>query len=352
MTGVTLADVDALRADLTARLKLATVRKRLRILKHLFRQACRAELIDRNPLADTKTTSGANRERMRYVSVEDALAVADELTGEPRLIFLLARFAGMRVPSEPDSLRWEHVDFDNETLRVYAPKTDTTRTVPMLPVVRDELLRAFGELPDGAVGVLQQQRKLPVIRRAIERAAARANVPIWPKVLQQLRASFATDCVRVLPANTAAAVLGHSAQVAAEHYWMCDATDIQRAAYALQHTVELACTKVNSSGTKRGKPAKFTQKRGGALTCASGSSLPMGQTGFIPSAEQQLGTPENNKTCSDAPGTAPGPGAVRAAQQGETPPDLAHVIAAWPHLPADTRRQVLALISSGDGGGG
>ena len=290
---------------------------------------------------------------MRYVSVEDALAVADELTGEPRLIFLLARFAGMRVPSEPDSLRWEHVDFDNETLRVYAPKTDTTRTVPMLPVVRDELLRAFGELPgrSGGRATAAAQAAGDPAGRLNERRPGRM-CRSGRRVLQQLRASFATDCVRVLPANTAAAVLGHSAQVAAEHYWMCDATDIQRAAYALQHTVELACTKVNSSGTKRGKPAKFTQKRGGALTCASGSSLPMGQTGFIPSAEQQLGTPENNKTCSDAPGTAPGPGAVRAAQQGETPPDLAHVIAAWPHLPADTRRQVLALISSGDGGGG
>ena len=57
----------------------------------------------------------------------------------------------------------------------------------------------------------------------------RAGVAQWPRLFQNLRASFATDCVRELPANTAAMILGHSQQVAAGHYWTADASDLRQA---------------------------------------------------------------------------------------------------------------------------
>jgi integrase len=224
------------------RLAPATARKRMRLVKHLLRVAVRAGRITENPLADQKTYGGGNRERMRYIDAATAVAVADELRGETKRIFLLARFAGLRVPSEVHALRWSQVDFGREVVRVFAPKTKTTRTVPLLPVVRDELLEAYTAAPDGAEFVIQHQSPSPVIRRYVEAAIDRAGVAVWPKIMQQLRASFATDCVRTLPANAAAAILGHSAQVAAEHYWMSDETDLQRAAHALRNLLKPAGT--------------------------------------------------------------------------------------------------------------
>jgi hypothetical protein len=124
-----------------------------------------------------------------------------------------------------------------ETVRVFSRKTESSRTVPLIPVLRDELLKAFDRAAEGAEGVLQRRQPLPPIRRAVESAIERAGLTAWPRLFQQLRASFATDCVRTLPANVAAAILGHSAKVAAEHYWMTEAHDLEQAGLALRQAL-------------------------------------------------------------------------------------------------------------------
>ncbi len=279
LSTITPADGDGFRAHLAARLALATARKRMRFLKHLLRFAVRSKILQENPLEDQRTFSGPNRERMQYVPAAAALAVADELTGETRLTFLLARFAGLRVVSETHALSWSHVDFERETLRIFAPKTQRTRTVPMLPAVRAVLLKAFNEAPDGAEHVFRKRSPLPVCRRGVERAIVRAGVAPWPKIMQQLRASFATDCVRALPANAAAEILGHSLQVAAAHYWTADSTDLQRAAQALHNIAEWRETAVPDGKPKRAKTANKQ-----ALCGMERNSL-VGQTGFEPVLE-------------------------------------------------------------------
>ncbi len=238
LASITPADADAFRAHLAGRLKPATVRKRVRFVKHLLRQAVRSRALAENPFADQKTANVTDRERLQYVPAADALAVADELTGEVRLVFLLARFAGLRTPTETYALTWAGVDFERGTLRVFASKTGRSRTVPIMAELRADLLAAFTNAPDGAERVIGHARKLPVIRRAVESAIVRAGVKPWPKTFQQLRASFATDCVRKLPANAAAAVLGHSRAVAAEHYWTADETDFAALQNALQQAPE------------------------------------------------------------------------------------------------------------------
>lgn len=276
LDAINRADVDALKADLTTRLSTATVRKRLRLLKHIFKAAIRSGLIMINPVDDQVVSGGNNRDRLVYVPADNALALTDELYGEVRLIVLLARFAGLRVPSEPNTLKLSDVDFERETLRVYSPKTKTSRTVPMLPVVRDELLKAFDRVPEGGEDVLQAKLKLPVIRRVVEAAITRAGLKQWPRLIQNLRASFATDCVRNLPANTAAALCGHSRNVAAEHYWSVGEDDIASAANALRNI-----TKTPENGQKQ-PDEKSAQTRKNKEPYGKDRKAPVGAAGFEP----------------------------------------------------------------------
>ncbi|MGE0481907.1 MAG: tyrosine-type recombinase/integrase [Phycisphaerae bacterium] len=241
------ADADRFRAHLAQRLAPATVRKRVRFVKQLLRAAVRGRLLSENPFADQKTSNVTDRSRLVYVPAELVLKVADELsTPEVRLVFLLARFAGLRTPSECDALRWSDVNFAAGTMNVFAPKTDRTRVVPILPQVEGELLRTHAAAPDGSEFVLQDRRKLPVLRRAVELAAKRAGVRPWPKMFQNLRASFATDVVRNLPANAAAAVLGHSRAVAAEHYWTTNDDDFGALRAALHSPARIAPASANA----------------------------------------------------------------------------------------------------------
>lgn len=273
---VTAADADAFRATLAARLAPATVRKRMRFVKHLFRQAVRGRALAENPFADQKTANVTDRERLRFVDGDTSMRVADELRGDDRLVFVLARFAGLRTPSETYALRWADVDFAGESLRVFASKTKRSRTIPLLPVVRDALLTAFGSATDGAEFVFEHRRPLPVLRRAVERAIVRAGVTAWPKTFQQLRASFATDCVRVLPANAAALILGHSAHVAAQHYWTADATDVASAANALRNITE------SSGKALPAHASKSSEVLNGAALCGTSRNSSMGGKGLEP----------------------------------------------------------------------
>jgi hypothetical protein len=167
------------------------------------------------------------------------------------------------------------VDFGRGALKAFAPKTKTTCTVPMLPIIRDELSATYEAAPEGSEFVLTQRSPLPVIRRHVEAAITRAEVPVWPKLLQQLRASFATDAVRTLPANAAAAILG-SAKVAAEPYWMTDDTDLQGAAQALQSALEPR--EIEGSDDS----PIHAQSVNGAELFGTAANSPMGAGGFEP----------------------------------------------------------------------
>ena len=54
------------------------------------------------------------------------------------LIFALARYGGLRTPSETKSLKWGDVDFERGRIRVPSPKTEHhegkgSRLIPLFP---------------------------------------------------------------------------------------------------------------------------------------------------------------------------------------------------------------------------
>ena len=79
----------------------------------------------------------ANRERDFFVTREDAQKVIDACPdAEWRLIFALARFGGLRTPSELLTLRWADVNLPAGRMTVHSPKTEhhtgkAMRIVPM-----------------------------------------------------------------------------------------------------------------------------------------------------------------------------------------------------------------------------
>lgn len=264
----------------TKGLAFATIRKRVGMVKRLLRHAVQLRIIRTNPLADEKTASPPNPERMHYVTPDVAHAVLAELIGEARLVFVLGRFAGLRITSETHALKWSGVDFDRRNLRVFARKTKRTRDVPMTPAVYAELLRHFEDAPDGAEFVLQRRSPLPVVTRAFLAAIDRAGVERWPKVCHALRASFATDAARHLPAHVAAAILGHSKQVAASHYWMAQRDDIASAASALHGALQNFAT---DSGLERPKALPVAvNERHEADSSGQDMTLSVGAAGFEP----------------------------------------------------------------------
>jgi integrase len=65
-----------------------------------------------------------------------------------RTIIALARFGGLRCPSEVLSLEWRHIDWERNRITVPSPKTDrydgkACRTIPLFADLRPFLEEAF-----------------------------------------------------------------------------------------------------------------------------------------------------------------------------------------------------------------
>jgi integrase len=111
--------------------------------------------------------------------------------------------------SELLSLRWENVDFTAGTVRIYASKTKTYRTVPVNPEFLERMEHVRDESESGYV-IEYMGRGLTTIRKAFKNACKRAGIT-YPTRMYDLRHLFATTLLNK-GADLAAVskMMGHS----------------------------------------------------------------------------------------------------------------------------------------------
>ena len=161
----------------------------------------------------------ANESRFFYVTPEMAHKVLDACSDAQ---WRLARFGGLRCPSEVTRLKWEDVDFANSRFIVHASKTEHhadggVRTVPMFPELKLVFQTAFDEAPAGAVYCLSRYKgKWSNLGVLMARIVKRAGLKPWPKLFQNLRSTRETELFKMTGGNVKAVCswIGHSPQVA------------------------------------------------------------------------------------------------------------------------------------------
>jgi hypothetical protein len=95
--------------------------------------------------------------------------------------------------------------------------------------IASELLKLFAEAEEGAEYVFPNIQADTNLRKGFTVMIQRAGVTQWPKLWQNLRASGATDFAKSLPSHVAAAICGHTEQIAQEHYWTITDGDLDTA---------------------------------------------------------------------------------------------------------------------------
>ncbi len=212
-------------------LSVATQGKRARVAKCLFNTAKKLKLIADNPFAGVHEGSQVNASRIRYVA-RDKVSVALQHCSDPRLraLLALARFGGLRVPSEPAWLRWSDWSACKTSLQVYAPKTDSTRVVPVCPELQQALEDLRETLSPAEPKMFPRLDGSANLRTPLLRLLARAKLETWPKLWQNLRSSCSNDWAREFGAAAESEWSGHSVQVAVAHYLRPSRHDFERAA--------------------------------------------------------------------------------------------------------------------------
>lgn len=284
------------KAQLAQGLAAATVAKYVKVSRQLFRRAVRAGVVSVSPFDDVVAGSQTNATRLRFVSREDILRVIEAApSNEWRLAIALARFCGLRVPSELAGLRWVDVNWARSRMTIRSVKTERiegheTRVVPIMPEVSGFLTRAFEQAPEGAEFVFSEVWRREGANRGthLKRLIVRAGVQVWPKAWQNLRASAATEIAEKHPAHVCAAWLGHSITVAREHYLTVRESDFTN---AIEGSTQAAQNPAQSSdettreAMKQGKHevAQLVECDGVALVGSNSHSSLMPPEGLEPS---------------------------------------------------------------------
>jgi len=223
--------------EFSKQLAIATVAKRVRVARAIFKKAIRWGLLVTNPFADVKAGSQVNPARAFYVDPESIRAILAACPDDQwRGIVALSRYAGLRCPGEIVGLRWGDINWERGRMLVHSPKTagyegHAVRSVPISPELRPILEALFDAAEVGAEAVIPRLRDPRMnLRTTFTKIVARAGIAPWPRLFQNLRASCATDWVATHPAHAVAKWLGHSPLIAAQHYLMVTDANFDAAA--------------------------------------------------------------------------------------------------------------------------
>jgi len=266
-----------------------TARKTVSIARQFMKSAKRKKLIEDDPFSHLPSTVRPNRKRDFFIDRPTIQRVIDASPDtEWRALIALARFGGLRIPSEVKSLRWVDIDWASSRFTVHAIKTEHHhhggyRVVPIFPDLRTHLLNAFEQAAEGAEYVVTRYRHAGCnVGTHFKRIIKRAGVALWPKPWQNLRASCETDLIadgHGLHAVTA--WLGHTPKVALENYLQVTESDYAKAvqnpvqqSHAVQRS-EVQAVEDRSAKTHK-KEANCTDLQKSAYGCNPLQSLTYG----------------------------------------------------------------------------
>ena len=190
-----------------------------------FKEAVDLKVIEVNPFKGLPTVVRGNRDRDYYVERQTIEKVLDACPdAEWRLLVGLARYVGLRVPSEALLLKWEDIGLDGIAMTITSPKTEhhdgkETRQCPVFPELIQLLAEAREVAPVDSVYMIQRYRDSSQnLRTQFQRIIKKAGVQPWPKLWQNLRATRATELTEDFPEHVVVQWLGHSEKVSREHY--------------------------------------------------------------------------------------------------------------------------------------
>ena len=204
-------------------LSRVTVAGHTKRAKQFFLYAQKSRMVESSVFAEPVAGSQANDNRKVFVErrVIDAL-VEHAPDAEWRLLIALARYGGLRNPSETLRLRWQDIDWAKKRIQVTSPKTKRhkpSRVIPLFPELEPYLTEAFELAGAGAVYCIERYRSQSVnLRTGLQKIMDRAAVSTWPRLWQNLRASRETELANEYPIQVVTAWIGNSPAIANKHY--------------------------------------------------------------------------------------------------------------------------------------
>jgi site-specific recombinase XerC len=218
IASITKFDCERFHAALKKKLSSSSVSRYFRACRSIFKFAVDSDRLSKNPFVGIASGIEVNPARQVYVDRKTICRVMSCCRDDyDRLLLALARFGGLRIPSEIRQLRF--CDFAGDVIRIH-PETKTgSREVPLFGEIREILSRLvnLGKEPADSSRLIFGD--LGDFRRRIISAIRAAGVERWTKLFVNLRSSCITDFVeRGYQEKTLDAIFGNSSVIRSRHY--------------------------------------------------------------------------------------------------------------------------------------
>lgn len=230
--------------------------KNIKTIKQFFRHAVKLEWIRTSPFEGLKGTNTVNTDRFFMVTNEMfSQVLAHCRNSQERLILVLGRYGGLRIPQELQFMEWDDFHTSEGFFIVKTPKKEkkvnqdrgiftdyATRRVPLFPEIEDAFQEYFEDFPSGGPKLLfSDDTQLPVQFRVIvttqgltsrlKKIVKQAGLTLWPKPFQNLRSTRETELINNFgfPIQEVTTWLGNSPSVAVKHYIQASPTIFRQA---------------------------------------------------------------------------------------------------------------------------
>ncbi len=207
-----------------------TIDQHVRNARTIFNRAVDDDLVLYNPFDRLSGGLAPLVKNWHYVSIEEFQKLLDACPCQGWRTFLgLCRLAGLRQ-GEALAIRWDQADLQAGRLTVWAQKTKRCRIVPIAPELLP-ILQEARELTDEdeklvVTGVMHVNvwRDFAIIRK-------RAGIENYEKWCHTLRKNRESDWIAAgFPFHVVVEWMGHSDEVARQHYLRVNESDLQGAA--------------------------------------------------------------------------------------------------------------------------
>lgn len=238
LTDITPSKAEKFRDWMTKERLLApvTASRRLKLVKHAMKKAVKWKLLEENPFDDVKPGPQTNSARQTFISQETTeKVIAACPNDEWKAIVALARYGGLRCPTEIVTLRWKDIDWDRKRFKVYSTKNERfenkrEREVPLFAELEPHLKKLHDEAEEGQEFVITRYRRgTQNLRSQLLRILDRAEVAPWPRLFNNLRSSRETELAAAHPIQVVCYWIGNSPKVAADHYLQVREEDYRKA---------------------------------------------------------------------------------------------------------------------------
>jgi integrase len=199
-------------------------------------------LLFRQSLGHLRRDAARIRQHIARADIDAVLRACPD--AQWRLLIVLARYAGLRIPSEALMLRWCDINWEDNRMVVRSPKTEhlegrSSRTVPIFPEIKPHLLECFEHARAGEEFVITRYRRgNQNLRTQLGKIVRRAGITGWVKPWQNMRATRETELAAEWPVHVVCAWMGNTPRIAMKHDLNVTEGDFDRAGKPTEKTVQ------------------------------------------------------------------------------------------------------------------